>query len=223
MQDRRHAPVDALDSSPVPAVHGFAQEPVRRVDGQVDVHVPQVQEEGLSPVLPDEPDAVLGVALGQAGLVRLLLDHGVVEHEGKRGPVLVPDLATHVVRVRQAEVVVEAVIGGQESRLVPAVPLPDHHRRVPGVSKEGRDGVLLRVQPEAHAREQDVVSLEAVEPDPGRVAASEQRTPRRAADGACHVEVGESHSLRGQRVDRRCPVQLATHSTPDPRTRGRRS
>ena len=90
------------------------------------------------------------VALGERRLVGLLLDHVVVEHQRQRRVAgLVPSplesvrvarLAAHVVAVGQAEVVVEAVVGREELRLVAAVPLADHLRAVAGVGEQSAPG-----------------------------------------------------------------------------------
>ena len=99
------------------------------------VHVREVQEERLGTVVADEPHALGRVALGERGLVGLLLQDRVVEHQRQRREVAVrTGLAAHVVGVGQTEEVIEAVVGRQEAGLVAAVPLADQHRRVPEVA-----------------------------------------------------------------------------------------
>jgi hypothetical protein len=185
----------------------------------LDVDVGQVEEEGAMAVGPHEPDRLVDEPGGECSLVGLGLEHLVVEQQRQRWELVEERdahaldelrqrevvglaLAAHVVAVGDAEVALEAAAGGEEGRLVPAVPLADGGGGVPGLGQELGDGALVGVDAEALTREQHGKSVELVEADAGRVAAGEQCSPRRGADGRRHVEVRQTEPLGGHPVER---------------------
>ena len=205
-------PVDRRNRRSVRPVRALAEEPLLDVDGEVDVHVREVEEEKAAGVLPDEPDGVLDVPLGDADLIGLFLDHLFVAQERERRPLRRRaagngGLTTHVVAVRDAVVAVESVTGGQELGLVAAVPLADDPRGVPLGLQHGGDGGLLRVEPDRLSGEEHPSPLELAEPDPPRVAAGEHRAAGGRADRRGHVELGEPHALGGHPVQVRGAVE----------------
>src|SRR5690606_21378309 len=135
------------------------EEARRAVVGDVDVEVGEVEEEGLVAVVADEAQGLIDVALGEGFLLGLFLDDLLPAEEGK-GRMLADlavaaELAAHVVAVRQTEVVVEAVPGGQEGGLVAAVPLADAAGGVAGILEQAGHGLLFRVEAHPLAREED--------------------------------------------------------------------
>ncbi len=187
-------PVDARHSRAVFAVRALVEEPILDVDREVHVHVGEVEEERPGPVLADEAERLLEVALGKGGLIGLGLDHLFVEHERQRRillkrqseaappqqlcegwEVIGPVLAAHVVAVREPEVAVEAVPCGQELGLVATVPLAHQLGGVAGVAEERGDRDLGWVQAEFVSREQHREAAQCTEPDTRRIASGEHR------------------------------------------------
>ena len=91
----------------------------------------------------------------------------VGHHLGQRRQVLVPTLPPHVVAVGDPEPAVEAVAGGQEGRLVAAVPLADVAGGVPGRREHPGDGDLVRAETQAGPGEEDREAVELAAPDAG--------------------------------------------------------
>ena len=189
----------------------------------------EVQEERLVDVLAKELDRPFDVATGEHRLVGLLLDHVLPVHQrqrriGKHGgwrepdrsqrvgvlEVGVADLGAHVVAVRQPEPSVEPVVGRQELGLIATVPLADDLGGVAGVAEHRRDRVLVGVEPEAHAGEEDVQSVEVVEADARRVRAGQHGPARRRTHGGGHVEAGEPHTFTGELIDPRRVVEFGS-------------
>ena len=136
---------------------------------------------------------LLGVAAGERGLVGGALDELLVAIERRRPPVgLLIEPAggplrrgrrgVHVVRVRQAEVVVEAVpqrMMGRDVRVIAQVPLADARRGVASRLEGLGQRDLLAGQAAGRVAPQDaepVVAHAAAD----RIAAGEQRGPARA-------------------------------------------
>ncbi len=228
VHDDTGRPVDCVYRSAVWAIARPRVEGVFDVERKMHMHVREIQEEGPMGVLSDELDRTLDVAPGQHRLVGLCLDDLTVVHERERwvgdhrwqrvpggdqlGPVFFdetrPLLDSHVVAVWQSEPPIEAVVGGEKLGLIAAVPFADDLGCVPRVLQDRRNGVLRRGKATCAAGKQDVESVEVVEPDPGRVRAGEQRTPRRRADRRPHVEREQSSALGRELIDSRRVVHL---------------
>ena len=88
----------------------------------------EVEIEGLVLVATDEVDGLLGVELDHAALTLSVHQLGdlLIPQEGDDRDLGVGALLEHVIGVRDAQVVVETLPGGQEFRLVAQVPLADH-------------------------------------------------------------------------------------------------
>ena len=102
---------------------------------------------------------------------------------------------THVMRIWNAEVAVEALPRGQKLRLVADVPFADAHRGVVAFLQPLGDGELRRVQPVRLTGEINPRHRHA-----RAVAAGEQLRARHRADGG-GVEAGELHPLAGHAVE----------------------
>ena len=122
------APIDFLDPIAEATVLGFTGERGARVDRRVDGVVGVVEVEGLVLVTSDEVDGLLGVELDHAALTLSVhqLSDLLIPQEGDDRDLGVGALLEHVIGVRDAQVVVETLPGGQEFRLVAQVPFPDH-------------------------------------------------------------------------------------------------
>ena len=114
----------------------------------------------------------------------------------------------HVVGIWQAEVLVEAVIGGQELGMVAQVPLAEAGRGVALRLDHLRQGCLAGADPVPRR-----VRERAEDPDPHVVAAGQQGRPRGGADGLGDVEVGELPAFLGQPVQVRRRIALGAERT----------
>ena len=113
--------------------------------------VRQVQEERLVFVFADELKRLFRVAFGQQCLVRLGFDHLLVTHQRQRRPAFA--IPAHVIAVRNAEVAVEPLIGGQETIAMTEMPLADARRRVAALFEHLSNGDLIGMQPVGGWRE----------------------------------------------------------------------
>ena len=228
--------VDLLDHVAVHPAGGLARERIGPEQRDVRQRVGDIQEErllaaaGPGGVALDVLDRPLRVPLGDRRLIGRLL-----QHRGGRGlPVLTPlrlherhvELPPvecgervgrlvrvavgpgHVVGVRDAGILVEAVRGRQELRQVPEVPLADHAGRIARVVQQRRDGRFGLRQPFGTVRE--VHAPLAGQPVADRQPAGQQRRPRRRADRGGDVAAGElrpfgRHAVQLRRADRRMP------------------
>ena len=122
------APVDFLDPIAEATVLGFAGESRAGVDRRVDRVMGEIEVEGLVLVTSDEVDGLLGVDFDQAGLGVPVhqFDDLLIPQEGHDRDFRVGRLLEHVVRIGDAQIVVEALAGRQEFGLVAQVPLSDH-------------------------------------------------------------------------------------------------
>ena len=177
---------------------------------QRDMHhrMRDVQEERLVAMPFDERQGLLRVRAREEGLVlrHFALDSPVPQQRQRR---VVAGIErherAHVVRVGQPEVIVEAVVVGQEFRLVAQVPFPDHARRVAALLEGFGDGHFVRVDALRIARHQDGVPEAGLQAVAQGIAARQQRGARRRAD-RMGVEAGQLHPSVRQRVDFRRPV-----------------
>jgi len=88
----------------------------------------EVEVEGSVLAPGDEVDRLLGVELDHPALAFPVhqLDDLLVPQEGDHRGLGLGALLEHVIRIGDAEIMVETLPGGQEFRLVAQVPLPDH-------------------------------------------------------------------------------------------------
>ena len=126
----------------------------------------EIEEERLTAMLPDEALRFFRVAFGQRLLLDGTLDDLAVAEQRHR-PVLGARIArqvaagsntfgeAHVVRVGQAEVLVEALAVGQERGQVAEVPLADDHRLVAACFEQLRDRDFFRGQAECGVHVED--------------------------------------------------------------------
>ena len=112
-------------------------------------HVRQVEEERFFLVRPNEAHRLLRVAFddGALFLVGKQFEHLVVPQERQHAFAGYLRFALHVVRVRDAEVVIEALLRRQELRLVAQVPLADALGRIAQSLQAFGDGHLVGMQP----------------------------------------------------------------------------
>ena len=109
----------------------------------------------------------------------------------------------HVVRVGQAEVIVEPVLHGKELLEVPEVPFPVAGGSVSLLLADLGDRDLLRVNADCGLGTEGTQDAH-----PYVVAAREQPGPRGRAHGLRHVEVGEFPAFLGHAVEVRGGVAL---------------
>ena len=97
--------------------------------------VREIEEERLVLRFMDEFDRSIGVATGDGALIRWTLDLPLISHERNvvgakllslgQGEVIGFHDLIHVVGIRDAEIAVESVTGGEELRKMSEVPLPN--------------------------------------------------------------------------------------------------
>ena len=104
----------------------------------------------------------------------------------------------HVVGIGEPEVLVKAVPGGQELRMVPEMPLAVTRRGIAARFQDFRDGRFVFVQSDVGGVVQDVR-----QPDTGGITAGHERGPRRGAGSRRRVKIGEPDSLGGHAIQMR--------------------
>jgi hypothetical protein len=135
-----------------------------------------------------------------------VLDHLLALDQRQRRKVPVRRvLRPHVVRVRQAEVVVESVPGRQELRVVAQVPLTVDRGRVAPALEQLGEGRLGRADAGARPRPERAEDADAI-----RVAAGQQRGAGSGADRLRRVELGQPDPFPRQ------PVQVRRRDPPRP-------
>ncbi len=127
------------------------------------------------------------IPIGQRGLVGLDFTDRLIAHQ-RQGVNVVPAIAqhatafavdAHVIAEWEAEIVIEAVRGGQERRLIAEVPLADEHGGVVGLLQVRGNGDLVRMQADRLTRHEHDKLLAHAKPHPLRVTTGHQRRPRR--------------------------------------------
>ena len=116
----------------------------------------QVEKKRFFPVSLNEFDGLFRVAFCQGRLIGRRFDHLHAVHQWQRG--IAALLLLHVVRVRNAVVLIEAVSGGKVLRLVAEVPFADAGRNVASAGEVLGQGDFVRMQPAAIARDQHPVA-----------------------------------------------------------------
>lgn len=182
------------------------------MDGRVHGGVREVEEEGLRRVLgawflvlrclgaADELHGLVGVDFLDAILVRLVeqaLDL-VIAHERHDAAAVHARRFEHVIGIRDAEVVIKALLRGQERRLVADMPFADALSGIAQRAEAVRDGVLLWMQPVSAPR-----PIHTGHGNACAIASGHDLRPRHAAH-RCRVERRELHPLPRHAVQVRC-------------------
>jgi hypothetical protein len=163
--------------------------------------VRQVEKERAVFVFVYESNRFLGVAFCESILDGWGFDDFFVLHEWQRG-IHGFFSGAHVVAVRDAEVVVEAVAGREERRLVTEVPFSDAAGGVALLFQDFRNGDFVWVQALAVNGEEDALAVGVlVHIDAFGVAACHERGAGWCADAAGDIEACEfgalfSHSVK---------------------------
>ena len=182
--------------------------------------VRKVEEEGFVLVRIDEANGLLGIALGEGGLVGGVFDDLLTTKE--RHPVallvaffeirpgepaadydvickLVGRVDPHIVGVGDPVVVFKTLVGRQAGRQMAEVPFPDAGSSVARILEHIGNGDLVGMQTLAAVGEEDRVHAESLV-----MAAGQQRGPGARADSAADIEVVEDHSIRSHLVEMGC-------------------
>ncbi len=183
-QDFSRRPVDFLDGVTITTSLGFTFESGTGEKGNVREGVRQIDEEWLILVAVDELDDFLSVAWGDHRLVDGGLDDPFVSHEGQGH-----FLAVHVVRVRNAEVGIEALLVRKEIRVIADMPFSHADGGVVlGLEDFGNGGFIgvqsLSIRWKQHAQ----VSVVHMHVHASWVASGQQTGARRRAHSAGRVE-----------------------------------
>ena len=147
--------------------------------------VGNVQEERLPVVAIDESQRLLRVPPGEERLILGHLAHHVAVAQQRQGRVIAwieRHERTHVVRVGQSEVIVEAVIVGQELGLVAQMPLPDYPRGIAALLEHFRDRELVGVDSLRIGRHENRVPEAGLKSVADGIASGHQGRSRRRAD-----------------------------------------
>ncbi len=215
------AGIDLLHPVAKAAVLRAALEGLAGMDGRVHSGVREVEEEGLRRVLgawfwvlrclgaADELHGLVGVDFLDAVLVRLVeqaLDL-VIAHERHDAAAVHARRFEHVIGIRDAEVVIKALLCGQKRRLIAEVPLADALRGVAERLQAVGDGVLLRMQPVLRPRR-----IHTRHGNACAIASSHDLRPRHAAHRR-GIERRELHPLPRHAVEMR---RLLLHRTEGP-------
>ena len=179
------------------------------MDGRVHGGVREVEEERLLFAAADELHGLVGVDFLDAvlvGLIEQALDF-VIAHERHDAAAVHARGFEHVIGIRDAEVVIKALLRGQKRRLVAEVPLADALRGVAERPEAVGDGVLLRMQPVLRPR-----SIHAWHGNACTIAPGHDLRPRHAAHRR-GVERRELHPLPRHAVEVR---RLLLHRTEGP-------
>ena len=148
IQHDAERPVQLLHAVAVEPVCALAAEPVSHLHHRcgAGLRLRHVKEERLVLAPANEISRRLGVALREFFAIRRRLDHFRASHQRKRRPDVGLLRLHHVLAVGDAEEFIEALIGGQERRLVTEMPLAVAGCRVAATPQDFCDGDLVRVQ-----------------------------------------------------------------------------
>ena len=142
--------INLLDDVAVEPAPRGAGEVLARIERQVRHGVRQIDEEVLLLVPLDEVDRAIRVEPRELGLIRVQLDYLIALDERDVLPLRRP----HIVAIRQAEVLVEAVRERQVLLGSAQVPLAEHRRGVTLLLQPFRDRDLVRVNAARRLRPQ---------------------------------------------------------------------
>ena len=168
---------------------------------QVDVHVREVQKEGLVLVVAHEPHAFFHVAFGDPALVGLRLNDVFISQQGQRWVFIVFFLPAHVIAVRNAVIAVESVARGQKCSLIAAVPFADNFGGVSLGFEEFGDGDFTGIESDALTGKEHPAPIERAKANARGIATGEHGPARRRTHRRRHVKVGESHAFFGHFVE----------------------
>ncbi len=180
--------------------------------------VRQIEEEWPLANALDESDSALGVQPGQLVLIGQRADfaYALVALHKVEGRVAAAVRAAvigrprlplgrdrravvvhrpHVVRIGEAEVLVEALLQGEVGRLVAEMPFANHRGGVAAWFQHLGNGVLFGGETAGRIRTQRPQHIH-----PHGVAAGEQGGARRAADRLRDEKVGEAHAFGGEAI-----------------------
>ena len=190
------APIDFLNPIAEATVLGFAREGRAGIDRRVDGVVGEVEVEGLVLIATDEVDRFLGIELDHAALTFPVHQLGdlLISQERDDRDLGVGALLEHIIGVRNAQVVVEALAGGQELGLIAEVPLADHLGGVAFFFKSLGYSYFSRIKPDRLTRE-----IDPGDRDAGAVAAGHHLGAGNRADRG-GVEASQLHPLLGHPV-----------------------
>ena len=163
--------------------------------------VGQVDEEVLLAVPLDEVDRAVGVEAGQLGLIRVELDHLIALDQRDRLPLRRP----HIVAVRQAEVLVEAVSQWQVFLGAAQVPLAEDRRGVAPLLETLGDRDLVRVNAARRLRPQHPRETRALRHPPRQQSVTAGRTRRRGRIELRKARPLRRHLIQPRRLDGRVP------------------
>ena len=123
-------------------------------------------------------------------------DHSQIPHEGQWDL-----LAVHVITVGNAEVMIEAVVGRHEVRVIPEMPFPDTHGGVILLLKDFGNGDFFWIETLTRRRKEHTKILFVdMHVDPARITAGHEAGARRGTDGAGRIKVSEPHAFPGHLV-----------------------
>ena len=123
-------------------------------------------------------------------------DHGQIPHEGQWD-----FLAVHVITVGNAEVMVEAMVGRHEVRVIPEMPFPDTHGRVILFLQDFGNSDFFWIETLTRRRKEHTKILFVdMHVDPARITAGHEAGARRGTDGAGRIKVSEPHAFPGHLV-----------------------
>ena len=151
-------------------------------------------------MLLNELHRSLGVLRGELRLIGVRRDRSFTVDQREVRELRRRMLRPHVIRVRQTQIIVEAVASRQELGVMPEVPFAIDRGRVPARLEYLGDRHFVGVNAVSRRRSQCSVNSHSV-----RIAPGQQRSPRRRADGLSDIETGEppplgSHPIQIRRV-----------------------
>ena len=81
MHENPGSPIDRSHGGTVSPILGLLQKSVWDIDRHMNMHVSKIQEKRARSVVPDKSHGFFDIALGERGLIRLLLNHLLIPHE----------------------------------------------------------------------------------------------------------------------------------------------
>ena len=203
-------PVDLREDIAEETALRLARELLRNMQRHMRHVVREVEEEGLLAIRRDELHRALRVFRGEPPLIRHQFHHVRPREQGQRRIIRAARrmLRPHVVRVRQAEVIIEPVRGREELRRTAQMPFPVNRRGVTALLQHPRQRHLVCVQSDLRVRTQRAEDAHAI-----RITPRQQRRARRRAHRLRDVEIREANPALRQPVDVRRLVALRSEAT----------
>ena len=205
-----HRPVDLFDHIAEETALRLACKLLRNMQRHMRHVVREVEEERLLAIRRDELHRALRVFGCEPPLIRHQLHHVCPRKQRQRRIVGAARrmIRPHVVRVRQAVVIIESVRRREERCRTSQVPLPVNRRGVAAVLQQSRQRHLICVQSDLRARPQRAEDAHAI-----GITSRQQRRARRRAHRLRHVEIREANASFGKPVDVRRLVALRAEAT----------